>query len=80
MVLVVFAVMALIGQTLNVLFCLALDQIFSQMVGGLVFVLVYLLVFAAAWVLSVRIVERWEAKPAERQQQAHPARLQTSAR
>ena len=79
MVLVVFAVLAIIGQALNVLLCLALDQIFSPIVGGTAFVFLYLLVFAAAWLLSVRIVERWERPAAEPQQAARP-KLQTSAR
>jgi hypothetical protein len=77
MVLVVFAITALIGQALNVLLCLALDQIFSPIVGGTAFVFLYILVFAGAWIVSVRIVERWEGRTAERQQ-APP--LQTSAR
>ncbi len=79
MVLVVFAVLAAIGQVLNVLLCLALDQIFSPIVGGTAFVFLYMLVFAAAWLLSVRIVERREGKTAERPQ-VHQPRLQTSAR
>jgi len=79
MVLAVFAVLAIIGQVLNVLLCLALDQIFSPMIGGLAFVFLYMLVFAAAWLIAVRIAERWERQAAERQP-AHPATLQTSAR
>lgn len=79
MVLVVFAILAIIGQVLNVLLCLALDQIFSPAVGGTAFVFLYMLVFAAAWLLSVRIAERREGQAAE-QQQARQPRLQTSAR
>ena len=63
MVLVVFAVLAIIGQVLNVFLCLALDRIFSPAVGGTAFVLGYMLVFAGAWLLSVQIVERWLARP-----------------
>ena len=82
MVLVVFAILAIIGQVLNVILCLALDQIFSPIVGGTAFVFLYMLVFVAAWLLAVRIAERWEGQAAERteRQQAHPAKLQTSAR
>lgn len=79
MVLVVFAVLAVIGQVLNVLLCLALDQIFSPIAGGTAFVFLYMLVFAAAWLLAVRIVERREGKTAERPQVRQP-QLQTSAR
>jgi uncharacterized membrane protein len=78
MVLAVFAVLAIIGQVLNVFLCLA-HQIFSPMVGGLAFVFLYMLVFAAAWLIAVRIAARWERQAAERQP-AHPATLQTSAR
>jgi hypothetical protein len=82
MVLVVFAITAVIGQVLNVFLCLALDRIFSPMVGGTVFVLGYMLVFAAAWLVSVWIAERWlgQGQPAEeRRPRAQPPVLQTSA-
>jgi hypothetical protein len=79
MVLVVFAVLAIVGQVLNVFLCLALDQIFSPLIGGLAFVGLYLLVFAGAWLLSVRIAERWERQAEERQRIRQPD-LQTSAR
>lgn len=58
MILAVFAVVALIGQALNVALSLAIDQFVSPTVGALSFVLTYMLVFAAAWVISLRIVER----------------------
>jgi hypothetical protein len=87
MVLVVFAVLAIIGQVLNVFLCLALDQIFSPAVGGTAFVLGYMLVFAGAWLLSVFIVERWLGQAAgEQRPQQHVEQrprqnvLQTSAR
>jgi hypothetical protein len=57
MILVVFAIVAAVGQILNVLLCLALDRIFSPTVGAFAFVLLYMLVFAGAWLLAVRIVE-----------------------
>jgi hypothetical protein len=57
MVLVIFAILAVIGQVLNVALCLVIDQIFSPMVGVLAFVALYILVFAGAWMLSVWIVE-----------------------
>ena len=79
MVLIVFAVLAIIGQVLNVFFCLALDQIFSPIVGGTAFVGLYMLVFVAAWLSAVWIAERWERKAAQHEQ-VHPQRLQTSAR
>ncbi len=86
MVLVVFAILAVIGQVLNVFVCLELDRIFSPAVGGTVFVLGYMLVFAAAWLLSVWIAERWlgqrqtagEQRPHEQRPQRQV--LQTSAR
>jgi hypothetical protein len=61
MILIVFVVVAVIGQAINVAICLALDEIFSPTVGALAFVLFYMLVFAAAWVISLRIVEAREA-------------------
>jgi hypothetical protein len=67
MVLVVFAILAVIGQVLNVFLCLALDWIFSPVIGGTAFVLGYMLVFAAAWLLSVRIAERWLGQTAGEQ-------------
>jgi protein-S-isoprenylcysteine O-methyltransferase Ste14 len=81
MVLVVFAILAVIGQVLNVFVCLALDRIFSPAVGGTVFVLGYMLVFAAAWLLSVWIAERWLGQRQTAGEQ-RPQRqvLQTSAR
>ena len=79
MVLVVFAILAVIGQVLNVFLCLALDRIFSPAVGGTAFVLGYMLVFAAAWLLSVRIAERWLAQTAGEQRPHRPV-LQTDAR
>jgi hypothetical protein len=88
MVLVVFAVLAIIGQVLNVFLCLALDQIFSPAIGALGFVLLYILVFAGAWLLSIRIVERWQGQPADKptadkpqtQPQTRRPVLQTSMR
>jgi hypothetical protein len=84
MVLAIFAVLAVIGQVLNVFLCLALDQIFSPIVGGTAFVFLYMLVFVAAWFLSVRIVEPREGQArgghaVERQHIRQP-NLQTSAR
>ena len=85
MVLVVFVALALIGQAVNVAFCLLLDNLISPTVGVLTFVLLYVLVFAGTWLLAVRIVEGWEGKAeAPRPSGARPiARrptLQTSAR
>jgi hypothetical protein len=57
MILIVFGIIAVIGQALNIALCLALDQIFSPMVGALAFVFLYIFVFAGAWALSLRIVE-----------------------
>lgn len=79
MVLVVFAVLAIVGQVLNVILCLALDQIFSPVVGGTAFVAFYMLVFVAAWIVAVWITERWEGQPAQ-PEGAHPQRLQASSR
>jgi hypothetical protein len=71
MVLIIFAVLAVIGQVLNVFLCLALDNIFSPVVGGLSFVLLYMLVFVGAWMIAVRIAERWES-PAPVEQTPQP--------
>jgi hypothetical protein len=57
MALIVFAIVAVIGQILNVLLCLTLDRIFSPAVGGLAFVLLYMLVFAGAWWVTLLIVD-----------------------
>ena len=67
MVLVVFAVIAIVGQALNVMLCLALDNLFSPTVGALSFVALYMLVFAGSWLLSVRIVEGWQRRAPERE-------------
>jgi len=84
MVLAIFAVLAVIGQVLNVFLCLALDQIFSPIVGGTAFVFLYMLVFVAAWLLSVRIAERRDGQAREGQaverQHIRQPNLQTSAR
>jgi hypothetical protein len=58
MALIVFVTFAAIGQLLNVLLCLALDKIFSPTVGALSFVVLYMLVFAGAWMLTLRVVDR----------------------
>jgi hypothetical protein len=57
MILIVFGIVVIIGQALNIALCLALDQIFSPMVGALAFVFLYILVFVGAWMVSLRIVE-----------------------
>ena len=90
MILIVFAVVARAGQVLNVLFCLAVESLISsEAVGGLLFVALYLFVFAGAWKLSVYIVERMQgptpepiAQPRriEREQDDHSLRQATSAR
>jgi Fe2+ transport system protein B len=84
MILVVFAILAVTGQVLNVFLCLALDQIFSPIVGGTAFVFLYMLVFVVAWLLSVWIVERRQGRPQEGQaverQHIRQPNLQTSAR
>ena len=74
MVLIVFAILAVIGQAINVFVCLALDNIFSPTVGALTFVVMYMLVFAAAWQLAVRIAERWQPSDAPGQDRATPPR------
>ena len=58
MVLVVFVIFAAIGQLLNVFLCLAIDQIFSPTIGALSFVVLYMLVFAGAWILTLKVVDR----------------------
>ena len=62
MILVVFVVIAVIGQILNVALCLVLDNIFSPTVGALSFVLLYMGVFAIAWMIALRIVDGRQSK------------------
>jgi hypothetical protein len=76
MVLVVFAIIAIIGQVLNVAVCLALDQIFNPTVGALSFVVLYMLVFAGAWLISVRIAERRQGVAPAQPALAGPGRQQ----
>ena len=79
MALVVFAVIAVVGQFLNVMLCLALDKIFSPTVGGLAFVLLYMLVFVGAWLLTLRIVDREGTATTPSPERARPL-LQRTAR
>ncbi len=67
MILVVFVVLAAIGQALNIALSLALDNIFSPTVGALAFVLLYMGVFAIAWMIALRIVEGRQRKLAPRE-------------
>ena len=62
MILAVFVVLSVIGQALNVALCLALDKIFSPGIGALAFVLLYMGVFAIAWMIALRIVEGRQRK------------------
>jgi len=65
MALVVFAAIAIVGQILNVFLCLALDKMFSPAVGALAFVMLYMVVFAGAWLLTLGIMDRdWRHAPA----------------
>lgn len=57
MAMIVFVAIAVVGQALNVGLCLMLDRIFSPTVGAMAFVLLYMLVFAGAWMLTLRLVE-----------------------
>jgi hypothetical protein len=58
MALAAFAAFAVIGQILNVLLCLLLDEIFSPTVGALAFVVLYMLVFVAAYKLALLFFDR----------------------
>jgi hypothetical protein len=80
MALIVFAVFAVIGQFLNVLFCLALDRIFSPTVGGLAFVLLYMLVFAGAWLLTLKVVDREETEPKGSPERIPPRQFRAASR
>ena len=62
MILPVFVVLAVIGQALNVALCLAFDKMFSPAIGALAFVLLYMGVFAIAWMIALRIVEGRQRK------------------
>ena len=63
MALILFAAFAIIGQILNVFVCLAIDRIFSPMVGALAFVILYMFVFAAAWIITLWVLERRHPVP-----------------
>jgi len=58
-----FVVFAIIGQFINIMICLAIDQLVSPMAGALTFVALYMLVFAGAWILALMVFDR-EPKPA----------------
>lgn len=73
MALVAFVIFTLVGQTLNVLFCLALDNIFSPTVGGLTFVVLYILVFGFAYKLALFFFDREEPQPTRKQTVAKDA-------
>jgi hypothetical protein len=73
MILAVFVVLAVIGQALNVALCLALDKIFSPGIGALAFVLLYMGVFAIAWMIALRIVEGRQRKQITQSAQPHSA-------
>jgi Flp pilus assembly protein protease CpaA len=53
-----FVVFAIIGQFINIMICLAIDQMFSPMAGALTFVALYMLVFAGAWMLALLVFDR----------------------
>jgi len=63
MALLAFVVFALIGQVLNVLICLAVDRVFSPMVGALTFVGLYVVVFYVAWRLALFLFDREPERP-----------------
>jgi hypothetical protein len=74
MALAAFVAFAVIGQILNVLFCLAIDQIVSPMAGALTFVALYMLVFAAAYKLALFFFDDEAKVEARPQLQARSAR------
>ena len=63
MILVAFFAFAVIGQILNVLACLAIDQLVSPAVGVLAFVVLYIGVFWIAWRLALLIFDKEAAAP-----------------
>ena len=73
MILAVFVVLSVIGQALNIALCLALDKIFSPTIGAFAFVLLYMGVFAIAWMIAVRIVEGRQRKQIAQSAQPHNA-------
>lgn len=77
MALLAFVVFAIIGQALNVALCLVLDQIFSQTVGALAFVVLYMFVFVAAYRLALFFFDRDAAQ--EPAAIARPRPVRTSA-
>jgi hypothetical protein len=48
---------------LNVLICLAVDRVFSPMVGALTFVGLYVVVFYVAWRLALFLFDREPERP-----------------
>ena len=71
MIIVVFGILVVVGQALNIAFCLLLDQLISPIAGATAFVGLYILVFIGAWMLSLRIVEGRQAKEQERWELSH---------
>jgi len=72
MILAVFVVLSVIGQALNIALCLALDKIFSPTIGAFAFVLLYMGVFAIAWMIALRIVEGRQRKQSAQPHDAEP--------
>jgi len=55
-----FAALAVVGQTLNVLFGLAIEKYLTNATSILVFFLLFLGVFYVSWRLTQWIVDRYE--------------------
>jgi hypothetical protein len=79
MVLLAFVGFTLMGQLLNVFLCLWLDVLFSPTVGSLTFVVLYALVFVAAYKLALFFFDREEpqaarTRSADKRLRSQPAR------
>jgi len=57
-----FAALAVVGQTLNVLFGLAIERYLTNATSILVFFLLFLGVFYVSWKLTQWIVDRYEQR------------------
>jgi len=58
MIIGAFLAFTVVGQIINVLLCLAFDRIFSPTIGALAFVALYILVFVAAYQITLFLFDR----------------------
>jgi hypothetical protein len=57
-----FAALAVVGQTLNVLFGLAIEKYLTNATSILVFFVLFLTVFYVSWKITAWVVDRYEQR------------------